>query len=513
MSKALSKAKTRRQTVTDLEREVASLKHQLEWFQRQLFGRKSEKRQAEDIPEQPLLNGFDVDAPEPQETPTETVSYTRRKRRGDDCVNDSGLRFDASVPVQVIQQSAPELSGPDADEYEVISEKVTYRLAQRTSAYVVLKYVRPVLKHRTSAKLSSTPAPPALWDNDIADVSVVAGLLVDKFVYHLPLYRQHQRMGRDGITLSRETLTNWVHRAIPLLEPVYRAQLRHILQSKVLCIDETPVKAGRNKSGSMSIGWYWPIYGQDDEVAFTFSPSRGHQHLVDTLQGFSGTLLSDGYSAYTAYVRRCNDVEHAQCWVHLRREFVRAEKAEPQAVNQAYDLIGALYRIESDIKQHALTGESKQAYRQSHSTPAVDAFFAWCKEQSHRMDLAPSEPLSKALKYAMKREHALRVFLHNSDVAIDTNHLERTLRVIPMGRKAWLFCWTEIGAKRVGIIQSLLTTCRIHGINPSTYLIDVLQRVSTHPNERIEELTPRLWKNLYGDDPLRSDLDSITTCQ
>ena len=106
-----------------------------------------------------------------------------------------GLRFDDSVPVETIACAAPELSGPNADEYEQISEKVTYRLAQRPSHYVVLKYVRPVLKHRLSETLSCPPAPPRLWDGSMADVSVVAGLLVEKFVYHQPLYRQHQRLG------------------------------------------------------------------------------------------------------------------------------------------------------------------------------------------------------------------------------------------------------------------------------------------------------------------------------
>jgi transposase len=103
----------------------------------------------------------------------------------------------------------------------------------------------------------------------------------------------------------------------------------------------------------------------------------------------------------------------------------------------------------------------------------------------------------------------LRGYLENPTVAIDTNPLERTLRVIPMGRKSWLFCWTEL----VGIVQSLLTTCRLHGVNPSTYLIDVLQRVSEHPAARVEELTPRLWKGLFADNPLRSDIDQAVACQ
>ncbi len=471
-----------------------------------MFGRKSEKRSPDTLADQPLLNGFETDRPAHRPVETETIEYTRRKRRDDRCQTDSGLRFDDTVPVETIRCDPPELSGPDADEYEVISEKVTHRLAQRSN-YVVLKYVRPVIKHRPSEQLITAAAPPALWDGTIVDVSLVSGLLTDKFVYHVPLYRQHQRMGRDGITVARESLTNWGHNGIGLIEPIYEAQLRNILRSRTLAIDETPIKAGRAKKGKMHVGWYWPIYGEDDEVAFTYSPSRGYQHLVATLPDFEGTLLSDGYGAYTKFVARCEAVEHAQCWSHSRREFIKAEKAEPEAVAEALEYIGVLYRIETDIRRLALEGEKKRAYRQRHSVPAVDAFFAWCESQCQRMDLVPSNPLSKALKYVRKREDALRVYLNDPTVAIDTNHLERTLRAIPMGKKNWLFCWTEVGAQRVGIIQSLLTTCRLHGIHPHTYLVDVLQRVGQHPAKDIDQLTPRNWKRLFADNPMRSDVD------
>ena len=107
----------------------------------------------------------------------------------------------------------------------------------------------------------------------------------------------------------------------------------------------------------------------------------------------------------------------------------------------------------------------------------------------------------------MKREQALKVFLSDPDVPMDTNHLERALRVIPMGRKNWNFCWTELGAEHVGIIQSLLVTCKLHNVNAYEYIVDVLQRISTQPASRVEELKPRRWKERFADNPMRSDLD------
>lgn len=165
-----------------------------------------------------------------------------------------------------------------------------------------------------------------------------------------------------------------------------------------------------------------------------------------------------------------------------------------------------LYQVETHIRNKGLDRAGTLACRAEHAKPAVDAFFAWCDTQCQRLDLVPSNPLSKALKYAQEREEALRLYLSDPDLPMDTNHLERTLRVIPMGRRSWLFCWTEVGAQRVGIIQSLLTTCRLHDIHPYTYLVDVLQRVGQHPANRVEDLTPRRWKSLFANDPLRSDL-------
>ena len=173
-----------REKIIALEQKVLSLEQQIDWFKRQLFGRKSEKRELEPNPEQPLLDGLVLDTPSLPTSHSETITYTRSKQRDDNCVTDSGLRFDDSVPKKTIRCSAPQLEGPDAEDYEVISEKRTYRLAQRSASFVVLEYVHPVLKHRPSQKLSSIAAPPALWSGSIADVSFVAGMLVEKFVYH-----------------------------------------------------------------------------------------------------------------------------------------------------------------------------------------------------------------------------------------------------------------------------------------------------------------------------------------
>jgi transposase len=490
-----------------LKRQLANLQRQLDWFKRQLFGRKSEQRLIEHPDQLSLADVLGTETPAAPPLVTEAISYTRRKgkQRDADCVTDSGLRFDEGVPIEVIEISAPQLLGPEAGQYEVIDTKVTRRLAQRPGSYVVLEYRRPVIRHKAAATLMEVPAPSAVFEGSLADVSFIAGLLVDKFCYHLPLYRQHQRLRDAGITLSRATLTHYTQRAIELLRPVCDAQWRHILQSRVLAMDETPIKAGKAGKGKLKTTWYWPVYGEDDELCFTWSESRGSAHVKEQLGDFAGTLLSDGYAAYDTYARSRPAVTQAQCWAHTRRYFERAQESDP-AAREALDQIGVLYEVERHIKEKKIEGEARLDYRARHAHPAVEAFFGWCLEQRQRIDLVNSMPLSKALVYAQNHEAQLRVYLGDPDVPIDTNHLERALRVIPMGRKNWLFNWTEVGAQHVGIIQSLLTTCRLHGVDPYTYLVDVLQRIDLHPDRDVEDLTPRRWKELFAADPLRSDL-------
>ena len=133
-------------------------------------------------------------------------------------------------------------------------------------------------------------------------------------------------------------------------------------------------------------------------------------------------------------------------------------------------------------------------------------FFDWCLQLIETKTLLPKDPLLKAINYVRSKETALRVFLEDPDVPMDTNHLERALRPIPMGRKNWLFCWTELGAEHVGVIQSLVSTCKLHDINVYDYLTDVLLRINHHPASKVHELTPRLWKERFAGSLLRSEL-------
>jgi transposase len=492
----------------------AELKRQLDWFKRQLFGRKSERFAPEpDAQQMHLGQVLGEDLAVPPERPragSKVATHTRRKPRSDLADDAASVSFfdESKVPVETIVVANPETQGLSPEQYEVIGEKTSLRLAQRPGSYVVLKYVRPVIKRRDTQTLHCPPAPAGVIEGSRADVSFIAGVIVDKFCWHLPLYRQHQRLSDAGFNLSRPWLTQLVQQGVGLLEPIYEALMDSVLASRVKAMDETPIKAGRAGPGKMKGTYFWPIYGEHDEVCFPHFESRRHEHVQQAL-GLSvvpgGVLLTDGYAAYERYALK-SGITHAQCWTHSRRGFFEAQDAEPQAASEALRQIGALYEIEDEIRDRRLSGENKRLHRLAYSKPRVDKFFDWVDRQFERQGLLPSNPFTKALAYVRDRRAGLEVFLGDAEVPIDTNHLERALRTIPMGRRNWLFCWTEVGARHAGIVQSLIVTCRLHGIDPYTYFVDVLQRVGQHPASRVSELTPRMWKQCFAHAPLRSDL-------
>lgn len=328
-------------------------------------------------------------------------------------------------------------------------------------------------------------------------------MIVDKFLYHLPLHRQHQRLEQCDIYLSRVTLTRLVHRVAELLEPIHVAVLSSILQSPVLTVDETPTKAGR-ANGKMLTGYFWGFYGSLNEIAFVFSPSRSGAILRDVLRDYNGKLLCDGYEVYNSFAgSRPDSVALIQCWGHARRTFLEAEKLLPDKVNRVLAEIQILYAMEEKGRG---CPDKLLELRQRVSKPTMERLFAFLEKELDETALLPSNPFAKAAKYAVQRKAELMACLDDPAVPLDTNHLEREFRPHAVGRKNWMFHVTEVGARAAGILYTLIRSCVLAQVDPTAYLTDVLQRIETHPAVDVGLLTPRLWKENFASAPMTSDL-------
>ncbi len=389
--------------IAELLAQVAALTAQVARLERDLYGPRSER------------HGKGSDAPSGQDGQDSDGSRRggrpgRRKERGDS-VGDAGLRFSGKAPVPGITVTPPEVDGLPEDGYEVVSERVHCRLAAVEFRHVVIRYRYLTVKVRGSDRPVSAPAREGVSRSSCADVSLLAGMPVDRFMWHLPPSRQHRMLAEAGITVSRGSLSQWANRAIALLEPVHEAQWRSVLESAVIQMDETPIRAGRHpgRPGSMRKGYLWPVLGDRGEVVFPFSDSRKHGNAVRFLDACSGTLVTDGHRDCEAYVAaRGGAVTHQTCWVHARRGFEELKDTYPEMAGEALDLIGAIYRIEREIRDRTPAG--RLAARRTRSRAAVAAFRDWCDRTLEDPALTPRHPVRRAITYATERWAALGTF-------------------------------------------------------------------------------------------------------
>jgi len=511
--------------IIELEQSKDSLQSRLDWLISQVFEKKSEKFYPDNgATPFPLFEQEEL-ASDGKQPEIDIPAHKRKKRGktkplGDN--TDSGLRFDDCVEIIVEDVYPEEIADLAPEEYEIIGKEISDRLASRVSKNFVHRRVFHKAKLKSSSEIVKSPVPAQVLERSYLSVSFLVDMLLDKCLYSLPLYRQHQRLKFDGFHLSRGMLTNNFINVCSPLSRIVDAQLFSVLLSRILAIDETPIKVGVNREKhKMKKGYIWPIYGEQNEIVYNYHQSRGAVVLKELLEDYQGTILSDGYSAYKSYVDGLKaaglseSITQASCWVHARRTFVKLEKLRPVEYKQALKFIGALYKIESEL-------DSKNASdifsaRQRRSLPVVDDYFNWLKSFSGKSVLATNKLLRQAINYSLEREESMRVFLKDPDLQLDTNHLEREIRPIAIGRKNWLFCWTEVGADSLCVAQSLIRTCLLQGINPREYLIDVLQRLALerHDDDDVSDLIPRLWKDTFADSsrlaPSQIVLDAVRT--
>ncbi len=487
---------------------IASLERHIKWLSNIVWGARSERRVLNhlDAHGQLLLDETMLDLPaEPPSEGTTVADLEKKYRKKKTKVDDKttgGVRFKDNVPVIEVQVDNPEIAGVDPKDLVVIETRHSDRIVA-LPPFAVLRMVVETTKNKKTGEISRPEVPVGIWDQCCADVSFLAKLMVDKYALHLPLYRQHQELKQNGVEINRGTLSRYIHRGAELLEPICQSLLSSILKSDVVSMDETPVKAGHKNgtTGKMKKGFYWPVYGDKDEIYFLFSPTRSADVVKDVLRDFKGTLLSDGYCAYETFADKVDGLTWAGCWAHVRRKFMEAEDLEPDRVRKLLLWIQALYKVEKK------TGDDPQLrgkLRTEVSTKVVDELFAYLHRTYAESNLPDSNPFIKAIVYAREREAGLRVFLNNPSVPIDNNHTEREIRPVAVGRKNWMFHSTEHGARYSAILYSLISSCRLQGVDPTTYIVDVLQRIQNHPASETQLLTPRLWKEHFASQPIGS---------
>jgi transposase len=473
--------------ILSLYQENEYLKEQLRLTRAKIFGRSSEKRPPEASPAQVLLFSTEVAPVEPA-LQTEKIVYTRKKRRKIEGKLPEGTRFPEHLPRrdEII----------DEGEGEVVFEKITERLAAEKSPFYVKRIIRRI--RRQEGSLVSPGVPPALLEGTSVDISFLVYLLMAKYVWHLPLYRQEQILKAQGIKISRDTLIRYVIALGGLLKPIYIALGVTLFSGEHLFGDETPVMVGKGERGRKcySESWFWAFLGKSG-CAFYHAPSRAFKEVEPLIKSFSGYLQSDGYNVYEKLARQYPEITLVGCWAHARRKFVDAENGgNASAAGEALRYMRALYHVEAWIREKELKPPDILRLRRRFSKKILALFHRWLRQRAQEPTLLPKSLFGKAVGYTLKRWEALGRYAEDPMLAIDSNAVEREIRPVALGKKNWLFCASEVGAEASAIIYSLIASCRLAEIDPSEYLTDVLERISVHPASKVHELIPINWINL-----------------
>ena len=459
---------------------IEKLKHQLAGLRRQRFGVTSEALEQLElgIEDEEIARAAEV-LPEP---PAATKKQPKRRPLPDHLPREETIL----TPGERCMDCGGRLKR--------LGEDVTEELEYIPGRFVVKRIVRPRLTCGGCERFHQTPLPPRPIERGRPGPGLLAHVLVAKYCDHLPLYRQSRIFARDGIELDRSTLAGWVGKATALLEPLADAIGRHVLAGQALFADDTPVKLLAPGTGKTATGRAWtyvrderPWNGEAPPAAwYRFSADRKAVHPKTHLAGFTGWMHSDGYAGFGA-LARAGPVREVACLAHVRRKFFDVHAAQGSAIAaEALERIAALYAIEKEAR--GLPPDRRIALRRARAAPHLAAFERWLQSQLPK--ISAKTPLAAAIRHALTRIKRLRPYLEHGFLEIDNNPAERAMRPIALGRKNYLFMGSASGGRAAAIAYTLIETAKLNGVDPQTWLADILERIPDYKINRIDELLP-----------------------
>ena len=464
----------------DLEFQLAQLK-------KLVFGSRHEKFVAADAQMAPTL--FDIPAIiELLDNTTTTVAYEKSNKQLRP--NHPGRN---SFPENLRREERiinPE--GIDPALIKKIGESVTETLAYVPAELFVKKVIRPKYLDTATNSIYQALAPERSFERSNVDPSLIAQIIVEKFVDHLPLDRQIKRFTRLGFTISDSTIGNWVAASAAYLKPLYEAHKQLVLASGYLHADETIIKVlDSDKKNATHQGYFWVYQCNANKlVLFDYRTGRGREGPQSILKDYKGYLQTDGYIVYEDFNNNPAIIVF-NCLAHARRKFSEALTNDRSRAEHVLAEIQKLYAIERQLTENNLTGNDKLQYRKEQALPILKDLGIWM--QKAYPEVLPGSAIGKAIFYSLSRWDKLSLYATTDFLSIDNNPVENSIRPVAVGRKNYLFAGSHAAAQRSAIFYSLLATCKNYNVNPTEWMQDVLTRIAGYPINKIQELLPQNW--------------------
>jgi transposase len=471
--------------VVSQQSELEHLKLVVAKLKRQLFGRRSESFQLSPDQLSLILQGQQepsVALPVSEPTPPSDRRVPVRKP------------LPAHLPREIQLHEGDKTDCPSCGgALRRIGEDVNELLEYVPSRFKVIRHVRPKLVCGGCETVVQAPAVERPIVRGMAGPALLSQVLVSKYCDHLPLYRQSQIYAREGVEISRSTLADWVRDSSHLLSPLLAALRRHTLGGRTLHADDTPVPVLDPGRGRTKTGRLW-TYVRDERPAgsdvspavwFAYSPDRQGKHPQGHLADYRGAVHADGYAGFNKLFGEKR--YEVACWAHVRRKFYELHEAHGgELAAAALHRIRELYRIETRIRGRP--PDERRGWRQARAGPLLASFHHWL--QSTLSQVSRKSSLAEAIRYTLSRWSALIRYCDNGYLEMDNNAAERALRCVALGRKNYLFAGSDAGGQRAAALYSLLGTATLNGLDPQAYLTHVLERIASHPINRVDELLP-----------------------
>ena len=480
---------------------IDNLQGQMAWLRKKLFGSMSEKR----LPLSPsVLEPTLFDMPLPEEEQAELDAEVRKMEElNAKTIEVKSHKREVRKPVMRKELPVEEThiypEGINLDEYTEIGVETTDRIAIRPAVMYIDRTVRHKFVLKSSLQIKEpdrqafiiAPLPEMIIPKGMASESLLADILIDKYIYHLPFYRVIQKYKEQGVLLSDSTIGDWFAAVCSKLRPLYDRLREKIMSSDYIQVDESTLPVIDNEKHRAVKGYIWAVReAVSGDVYFHYDMgSRSGQTARKLIGGYRGTIQSDGYEVYEAY-EGAPGKRLLGCWAHARRKFVEALDENRKYASEALVYIGKLYGIEKEMHEDGLTPDAIQKRRREESYMIIQEFEKWMNSVSG--GFTPKSRMGKALAYTYTLLPRLSRYVLDGRYHIDNNGVENAIRPLAIGRKNYLFCGNHDAAVRAAIVYSLFSSCKAHDIDVRSWLEDTLKRLPAEKN--ISLLLPGNWR-------------------
>ncbi len=490
-NKQVSQIKSYEKTINRMQSRIDQMQFHIDQFKRLMFGAKRE-RFIPNQDENQMSLPFDVGPETDVEKQQEVITYVRSKTKREN--HPGRLPLPDHLPVEEIVIEPEE----DTTGMKCIGKEVTDQLELVPAKLYVKRYIRPkYIKVEDDESLNYkgviADLPVFPIEKGIAGPGLLAQVMIDKFVDHLPIYRQIERFKRENIKIPSSTINGWQEAVCNLLEPLYDTLKNRVLSQGYLQVDETPVQVlDKTKKGKTHRGYHWVYYSPLERmVLFDYRDGRSREGPSQLLKNFNGYLQTDGYKVYDSFGSR-KSITPLNCMAHARRGFEKALDYDKAMAGYAMGMFQKLYDIERKAKQENFTPGQRHALRLDGALPVLNDLGKWMAETYKTV--LPKSPMGKAIAYCIPRWDNLMNYLKDGSLEIDNNLAENAIRPIALGRKNYLFAGSARGAERAAMFYSFFGTCKKNDVNPFDWLKKVLEVIPQHKVNKLHELLPQNMK-------------------